>query len=259
MSLLIGSNSDDVFLRNVILGVSYFFYDMIYVNQVIDGNVTKKNVPIFYALSGSSQFLNDIYSNKDLNCPDPSVFNGNYNSIPSGYFKLTSAEINSNDITNGFIKANFFMTEETEFSSQMKEMSARTLFLPMNMSIDVEIKCSSEIERMKVFQAIISKFYKIKKFWFRYLGFSRIPCTISFPESYGIEKNFQFTSDDADNRYKLTFSMELLSYMPIIDETTITPSGNRIKGNFTANVSISDKTNGGDECTNVDGVSEYKY
>jgi hypothetical protein len=114
-------------------------------------------------------------------------------------------------------------------------MSARTNFIPLRYDVEMKVKSGSDIERLKIFETVIKKLYKTKKFFIKYGGFPKLPCRVSFPENYNVTKNFNFNYPSDDKRPMLIFNVELLTFMPVIDESTIRNNEEKIESS-TANI-----------------------
>lgn len=214
-------NFDDVFTRSIIVGLSSFMYDVIQIKETKNGETAFKKVPFFYTMTGEEQFLTDYFLNTDKYCSELShKIEGNVTRIPSGRFNITGAGITTDDIGSGYTRANYDKKVETEFTREIRSMSARTTFLPMKYDIEMKVKSGSDLERLKIFEAVVKKLYKIKKFNVRYEGFNKLPCLVSFPESMNIQKNFVFQYPADDKRPLLLFNVEVLGYMPVIDQTS---------------------------------------
>ena len=218
---LTDKNFEDVFSRNLIVGLSSFMYDVIQIKQTVKGETTMKKVPFFYSESGNEQLLTDYFLNTDKYCNvlSPKI-EGNLVTIPSGRFSIGGVAITTDDLGSGYVRANYDEKVIGEMVDEMRSISARTNFIPLKYDIEMKVKCGSDIERLKVFDAVIKKLYKVKKFTIKYEGFRKLPCLISFPESMNMAKNFIFQYPTDDKRPLLIFNVEVLSYLPVIDETT---------------------------------------
>lgn len=234
------NNYDDVFIRRVMVGLCSFLYSTLSIKQVKDDQVTRKKIPFFVAMThgNGEQFMQDMYLDTDKYCNDLKPVEGNINVIPSGTFMIQSAGVSQQDLGSGYTRTIYSKKFDTEFTVEERDMSAFTNFLPIAFTGELKIKCGSEVERMKVFQEFMAKFYKVKKYWIRYNGFPKLPCMISFSENGEMEKNFTFQyPDGGNNRPILTVSFELTAWMPVIDPSTERFHEERIKKDgFTHNI-----------------------
>lgn len=213
-------NFDNVFVRNVIVGLSSFFYDIMEIDEVVNNEAKKKKIPIFYSMTGSEQFLSDYFLNTDkyhneLSCK----VEGNVNRIPSGVFTIKTGGVSSQDATSPS-RMVYEKDVETEMTNEVRKFSAETEIIVETFTTEFTIKASSDIEKWKMYDLIIEKLYKLRKFYIRYKGFNKLPCMIGFPENYDVQKQIQFRHNDNDNRPLVVFSAELKTSRPVPDYRT---------------------------------------
>ena len=226
----IKKNYDDIFLRNIIVSFSYFMYDILEITEVRNNQEIKKKVKCFHSSTGDQQFLTDFYlDNHQYYKEFTGKIEGNYKQIPSGVFTIESSGINNSQLSGGFERMEFVADVETEFGTAQETFSAMTQFYPEEFTVNLEIKASSEAERMKIYDALIEKLYKIRKFYFRYKGFNKIPCHVTFPENPNSDHNFKFRTNANDKLPMLKCSLKLTTSRPIIDETTVMKKMERIE------------------------------
>jgi len=217
-------NYDNVFFRNVIVGLSSFFYDIMEVEEVVNDKVVMKKVPIFYSMSGTEQFLTDYFLNTDkyhseLSCK----IEGNVNKIPSGVFTVKTGGVSTQDTTSS-ARMVYEREVQTEMADEVRKFSAETEVVVENFNMEFTIKASSDIEKWKIYDVLIEKFYKVKKFYIRYKGFTKLPCLFGFPENYDVQKQIQFRFNDNDKKPLIVFNAELKTFRPIPDLKTETPT-----------------------------------
>lgn len=247
-------NYSSVFTRNLIVGLSSFLYDVIEIKQVRRGNVELKRVPFFYSTTGEEQFIQDFFLNTDKYCDilSPKI-EGILARIPSGVFSMSNAGVNQQSLASGYTMADYQKEFNTEFSTEERDMAANVDFIPLQFDFEAKVKCSSDIERMKIFEELIKKFYKVKKFWIKYEGFQKLPVMVSFPDQYSMDKNFQFRYPDNSNRPTIVFNLQVVGWLPVIDLSTERFAGEKID-DFTSVITprkpeICEDNNTGDEGT----------
>jgi len=228
--MLDSKNFEDVFIRNIIVGLCQFFYATLEIPEVKDGEKRMKKIPFFYSMSGgnSEQYIQDMYANTDKFCDVLSPVEGNTIRIPSAVISLGSNDISQQDMGSGYVRLEYLKDWITELTEEERQMTARGDIIPIIFDFEIKMKASSEIERFKMWEAVIKKFYKVKKFWIRYGGFPKLPVTVAFPEVMNQEKNFQFRFAETDKRPQLTYKIEVLGHLPVIDESTERFAGNVI-------------------------------
>ena len=237
MDFIVKKNNDDVFMRNIIVALSKFLYDVIKIKEIKDGDEIVKVVKIFYG-SADQQYLSDMFLDPhqyewlqdDMTEDDyKSVVEGQSRKVPYGVFTFESAGLQPNQMSGGYERAEFVMDVENEMGISTETFSARTNFVPEQFNVGLEIKSSSEIERMKIYDTIIENLWKANMFYFRYKGFQGLPCTLTFPENTQMDKNLSFKSNSSDKLPMMKLSLKLDTVRPIIDETTIMMKKNKSK------------------------------
>lgn len=214
-------NFDSVFSHRMIVGLSSFFYDSIKIKQIQDGSTLIKSVPIYHSQTGSEQFLTDYFLNTDRykNTLSGKV-EGNIKIVPSGVFNFSDVGIQRDMLGSQYTRVKSQEIIDNDFGVEVKDVSNRGEFIPLLYDVDVKIKCGSDLERLKIMEAIIIKFYKTKKFFVSYNGFKKLPCLVALPDNMNVSKVFNFKSGENNLRPELVFKLELLGYMPSIDPET---------------------------------------
>lgn len=210
-------NTDDVFLRGVILGALSYMRDKIVIKNTIEGKDYVINVPFFFSLTGDERYLQDIFIDwMEPNCREElQKAEGNYDPIPRGILKYTGSTTRTDALANPYVRS----TYNKEENGEVKGHSAFTEWRPKTYNFDVEILCDGLLESTKIEEELDAKFYKSEPYSFNYRGFN-VQCQIQFPEQNNVEKQYEFTYGDEVQKTKLTFTIEIESYRPIIDETT---------------------------------------
>lgn len=231
--LTIRRNYDDVFMRNVLIGFTHFMHDIIKIKEVKNGQIETKTVKCYYSQTGNQQYLTDLYLDPHQYSAVDFKVEGNYNEIPRGVFTINSSGVNGQNLSGGYERMEFEIEVETKDGINKEMVSAMTQFQPEEFSVELELKCTSEIERMKIYDVIIEKLYKVKKFYYRYRGFNKLPCHVTFPDNTNDNHQFKFRTNSNDSLPMLTVNIRLTAYRPIIDETTIMKRAERIQKQIT--------------------------
>lgn len=237
MNFVIKKNYDDVFMRNIIVSLSKYLYDIIRIKEVRDGEEREKNVKIFYGAS-DQQYLSDLFLDphqqewmQDGMTEENyrSAIEGSLREIPYGVFTMESAGIQPANLSGGYSRAEFVWDVENDYGVSAETFSARTNFVPESFNVNLEIKASSEIERMKIYDVVMEKLWKTGMFYFRYNGFQKLPCTVLFPENTQMDKNLSFRSNANDKLPMMKISLKLETVRPVIDESTVMMKKNKAK------------------------------
>jgi hypothetical protein len=217
-------NTDEVFLRNLISALLRSFNEKLKYRQINDQQqVLEVFVPFFYSLTGDEPFLQDFfihYRNCDTDKP---IAEGNYDVIPRGVVSLQSSEINTQSLGNKFTRTSYAV--ET-VQGEMKTFSAYTNSVPLALTFSVRMKVDTLLDAFKIYQSVITTFYKTYSFSFEFDGY-RIPAQVGFPESYDMTKQLEFSYNNLPQLIEFNFSVAVETYFPEKDLTT-----ERFRGNL---------------------------
>jgi len=231
-------NTDDVFLRGVIMGLIRSFNDKLTYIQVNDKQeVLEVFVPFFYSMTGDESFLQDFFIEYKECLTDKTIAEGNYDVLPRGIVTLQSSEINTGGLGNKFTRMTY---SKESLEGEMKTYSSYTNSIPLNLSFNVSMKVDTMLDAFKIYQSVITTFYKTYTYSFEYQGF-RIPVQVGFPESYEINKQLEFSY--ANNDYiQFNFSVAMETYFPEKDLSTERFRGNLMQAGIKMNEIVSKKS-----------------
>ncbi len=215
-------NSDDVFDRSLIVGLLSFLHDTIQVPETRNGETTLKVVPCFYSRTGETQFVIDYFLDTDKYATKDClrVAEGITNRIPSGVISIQAARILEDSLTSGGARAVYSRKVETDFGDEIRQFSARTDFIPQEYDFNLEFRCTSDLERMKIRQVLVQRFYRARRFFIQHAGFQGIPVLVGFPSEFDLSKDFQYQFPDGGDYPKLALSLEVRTLMPNPDPAT---------------------------------------
>ena len=162
---MIGSkfNFEDIFLRDLTVGVLYTLEDKIkWRNRFSSGDVFVK-VPIYYSLSGDERFLLDSFSDDIVS--ENRYVELNTDTIPRGHLTLTGFNIKSDEFANPNVWLKMVVENEWEIRKVLTQVRA----IPITVNYDLEILVSSEIEGFTQFRhhtisSIYSDFPRTNKY-----------------------------------------------------------------------------------------------
>lgn len=218
MAFSIKNNVDDVFFRNVIVGaLSYLKKKVTIWNQISDTQRQIVDVPFFFSLTGDEKYLQDAFTDwlpEEL-CNEIKKAEGNYDPIPRGVLKYSGWSLNTESLTNPQVRS----TYNKDVNGNIEQFSAYTQWFPMTLTLDIEILVDSMLDIMKIQQSLIRDLYKSEPFVINFEGF-QIKNQINFPDQNTVERQFEFSYGENDQFSKITFAIEIETYMPSIDKTT---------------------------------------
>lgn len=216
-------NTDDVFLRGLITSLLKSMNDKLKYIQINDQQeVLETYIPFFYSLTGDESFLQDFFI-KYTNCKtDEVVAEGNYDVIPRGVVSLQSVQIDVQGLSNKYTRMSY---AQEDLKGEMKTLSSFTNSVPLNIAFDVTIKVDTLLDAFKIFQSVVTTFYKTYQFSFEYEGF-RIPAQVGFPESYDMTKQLEFSYQNNPQYIDFKFTVAAETYFPEKDLSTEKFRGN---------------------------------
>ena len=224
-------NKDNTILRYMIVALLAELKDKVYYYNQIDNDTLKKiPVPFFYSITGDGRFLMDNFL-YDAESNGKAI--GDYESVPRGIIQLTGISIDSGSQTNKFARGEFVQ----EWEGILKTFSLETNFLPLNLTFDCTVVCSSNLEMLKVTETLMSKLYKNNLFQVD-LGMMRVQGNFSVPEDYTQNRLFEFQLNEK-KEWSVTFPIEVASFMPVFESGILIPevslmTKSAIKANPTA-------------------------
>ena len=208
-------NKDNTILRYIIVALLAELKDKVYYYNQIDEDTLKKiPVPFFYSITGDGRFLMDNFL-FDAEAKGKAI--GDYETVPRGIIQLTGISIDSGSQTNKFARGEFVQ----EWEGILKTFSLETNFLPLNMSFDCTVVCSSNLEMLKVTESLMSKIYKNSLFQVD-LGMMRVQASFAVPEDYTQNRLFEFQLNDK-KEWSVTFPIEVSSFMTVFESGILIP------------------------------------
>jgi hypothetical protein len=103
--------------------------------------------------------------------------------------------------------------------------------IPVTMNFDVTIKVDSNLDQFKIAEALIKTLYKNNQFNIDAGtlddGTFRLASYYKFPEDQTLERPMEFGFTD-EKIYTITFSIEMLSFIPSFEKSDEQYSGNRM-------------------------------
>ncbi len=202
-------NTDNVILRYILVATLAELKNKVYFyNQIDEDTNVKINLPFLPSITGNERMLMDLFK---FNAEEAGKAIGDYEVVPRGMLQLTGLNVDAGSQTNKYVRSEFVR----EYDGQLKTFSLQTAYVPINMSFDVTVICSNQLEMFKVTEAIISKLYKTSYFQVD-LGMMRIEGSLEVPEDYAQNRLYEFGFSDK-KEFEVTFPLEVKSFMPVFE------------------------------------------
>lgn len=222
-------NRDDSTIRHIIVGLLADLNNKVYYYQQKSENVRERvSIPFHYAITGSEAFLYDNFLQDIQLDPNNTTAMGNYNKLPVGIVNMTSMAIDSASLLNKYIRGSYVkeMPDQT-----MRTFISQFQMIPVTMNFDVTVKVDSNLDQFKIAESLIKLLYKSNQFnvdaGTLQEGTFRLASYYKFPEDQTYERPMQFGFTD-EKIFTLTFSLEMLSFIPSFEKSDEQYSGNRM-------------------------------
>lgn len=219
-------NVDNVFNRSVISGLLYLLNHKIIYEQTWQDNVTEKvEVPFMYnfAYAKDQRFAQDNYTFFGRECFSEKMIDGKFDMLPRFAVTYSGSQIDSQNITNRFIKAKYQVVTDGSIES----FTAYLYSIPMTLNFELEGWIDNIETAFKIEQKIYETFYKNQTFRVLYKGMS-VNCCVGFPESISSGEKTVSYSFEQENQLKMTFNLSVECYYPSFDESVKVPQTERI-------------------------------
>lgn len=225
-------NKDDSVVRHLIIGLLSDLNDKLsFYRQVSNDERVVVDVPFFYSISGDENFLRDNFLFSTINgedCEPDGRADGNYDQVPRGIVNLSSLAVDPSKLVN---KRNIGHYAKIGPDGNMAGYAAEFDMIPITIGIDIEMMLSSQLDLFKVTEAIIKTLYKSNQYNVEVghleEGLYRLAAYYAMPDDYTIERPIEYGFDDKGH-HKVTFSIEVHSFIPSFDYGTEMHAGNRM-------------------------------
>lgn len=226
-------NADDSVVRHIIIGLLADLNNKVFFYRQMDNDTrVEVDVPFYYAVAGDEDFLRDnfLFLTKDgLGCsPEDLKADGNYDVVPRGVANFTNMSIDASKLVNKRTRGEYAKMNQ---NGAMEGYTAEFEMIPVTIGFDIEIITSSQLDNLKITEMIIKRLYKSNYFNVEVghlnEGTYKIASYYAMPEDYGLERPIEFSFDSKEG-YKITFSIEVNSFIPSFEFDTEMHIGNRM-------------------------------
>jgi len=216
------TNSDNVFFRALVVAFINAINEKIRYDVIVSPTESRPfSLDFYFSLVGDGRFIQDNFINMD-NCKFDFA-DGNYDPIPRGVVSISGIEMPEDSLTNNYVRIEY----QKLVDGAMKTYSAQAIIIPLRVQFQVDIIVDILLDYFRIAQVAFSEFFKTIPFSFRYETM-RIPARAMIPAPLPGEKPYSYNYGD-DQRIKMSFSIEVETYMPVIDHSTEFFKGNSIQ------------------------------
>lgn len=216
------TNSDNVFFRALVVAFINALNERIRYDVVVSPTESRPfTLDFYYSIVGDGRFIQDNYINMD-NCRFEFA-DGNYDPIPRGVVSVAGIEMREDALTNNFVRIEY----QKLVDGAMKTYSAQAIVVPLTVRFQVDVIIDILLDYFRIAQVAFSEFFKTIPFSFRYETI-RIPARAMLPAPLPGEKPYSYSYGD-DQRIKMGFTIDVETYLPVIDPTTEFFKGNSIQ------------------------------
>lgn len=199
-------NYDEVFIRDVTLGVIGEFYRKIRWINTWDNKQKLITVPVYYGLGGDERFLLDAFID-DIIGKRPEL---NYDPIPRAHLTIDNINIKKDEFSNPNVYLEY---EKVENDGTLKRLKSKMNRIPLELTFNMEIQMNTEIDSWKATQSIWDWLWSYKFFYITYNSM-RIDCVYSVPDTFQTDIQRQITLDTKFIK-KINFSFSVHTEYPI--------------------------------------------
>lgn len=220
-------NKDDVTIRNIIIGLLATLYDNIsWYNQVGTAVHEKREikVPFYFSTTGTERYLQDNFLNNIDFDPDMLQAESFYNKIPRGVIDLSGISVETAAIVNKYVRMEH---QKQENDGTLNTYNTEAFMVPVILDVSSTVYVDSILDQLKCTEAIIRTFFKSKVYQID-TAYTRIPCLISFPDDYQMERTVEFSFSDK-KEFKVSFSLQIKSHIPVFKDGTTYFAGNTMQ------------------------------
>src|SRR4051812_5194826 len=161
-------------MRNLIVATQGALYDIITIQQ-LKKDKTKEdiNLPFYYSLTGSEQFIKDYFLDTDRYCTDLKCkIEGVMNKIPRALITPAgSVNLRTQDMMGSRVRIKHHKQVDTEFDKEWKEFNSRGEFIPIDFTFDAVVRCSNSGQMFRIFDALVDSYiWKGRRFYLSFQG-----------------------------------------------------------------------------------------
>jgi len=242
MSFLEKHNTDDVYFRNMILGLLFSLNEKItYFQTNQEQQVSEIFIPFLFSMIGDEPFLQDNFIDYGDCYGNPKFAEGNFDVVPRAIVEYGSTTINTAASTNKFVRATYTKQIDADTGSTMKAFSANLNSIPLIVNFNVKIKFDTALDAFKVKQTATQIIWRNYVYYFNFAGF-KVPVQVGWPDSIPTKEpnniTFSYGTNTTNSGIMLNFPIQLDTFLPQIDPSTERFRGNLMQAGIKVNTTL---------------------
>ena len=141
-------NMDDVYLRNLLIGLLRSLNEKVTYFQVNDQQEKiEVYVPFFFSLTGDEAFLEDSFIEYQNCVTDQPHAEGNFDILPRGVVSYQGSNIDVQALTNKYVRMSYAVED---VKGEMKTLSSHTTSIPLNITFNISMKIDTLLDSFKI-------------------------------------------------------------------------------------------------------------
>jgi hypothetical protein len=207
--------------RDVLVGlIDLLNKNIFYINKGSD-NESLVSVPFFLSFSNNQRYIQNYFDTDEMRKFIKA--DGQYDQLPRGIIQyMGESSVQSDELVNPYIRG-YIQKEE---NGRLVDYYAVIRSIPFTLNLDINIYVDNIISAIKIKSKLKRSFYRTKKYEIQSDGL-RIPCLVTFPESYSKDTSLDVSIGD-DSIANIFFQLEVRSFLYDIMEETKIFNGDRM-------------------------------
>lgn len=229
------TNKDNSFIRSIIVGLLATLQNKLVLRTQLGPNAENFKetfIKFYFSITGSERYLNDNFLNSVDFDPDYILSEAFYSELPRGLVEFSSVSIESDSITNKYIRTSH---KKIESGGNINTYNSETFFVPLKLEFSISVFMDNMLDQLKITESVIKNLYKNINFKIE-SDFNLVQCVLSLPEDNEGQRPIEYSFSDK-KEYKISFNCEVRTYMPVFIESTTLFEGNRMN-TITSNTNI---------------------
>jgi hypothetical protein len=223
------NNYDNNFLRIVSIGLAKTFNKSIrWINYFEEKNTKMRViVPFYLSLVGEENFVLDTFSDDIVG----KRVQLNTDQITRGVITIKNISTRSSDFAN----PNQYLSQKAKINSELRKIISKVKAVPVTINYEIKITCENNRDLGTCWAKIQDTIFNYMFFRFEYFGLP-IDGFFKLPDDNSIEFPTEINMESQNNRFPLTFNLDIKTYYPIFqvntDDLEVCDNDNEIDWNY---------------------------